>query len=117
MERIVIVMTVLSSGCPVQAMGHALDWDERTVARWRDRAGAPCQQVHQALIETGTLDLVQVQADEIRVTGRKSIAWMGFAMMVSTRRWPGGTVRVTRDQGLAEAFLHPVRPAAQRLRP
>ena len=29
-----------------------------------------CKQVHHALIEQGTLDLVQVQADEIRVKGR-----------------------------------------------
>jgi len=58
-------------------MVHAFGLDERTVARWRDRAGAHGEQVHHALIETGTLDLVQVQADEIRVKGRTMIAWMG----------------------------------------
>src|SRR5205823_10057765 len=65
-------------GCPVQAIVHAFDLDERTVASWRDRAGAHCEQVHHALIETGKLDLVHVQADEIRVKGRKLIAWMGL---------------------------------------
>jgi superfamily I DNA/RNA helicase len=66
MEVIVIVVTLLSYGCPVQAIVHAFGLDERTVASWRDRAGAHCEQVHHALIETGKLDLVHVQADEIR---------------------------------------------------
>src|SRR6266849_4874519 len=117
MEVVVIVVTLLSYGCPVQAIVHALGLDERTVASWRDRAGAHCEQVHHALIETGKLDLVHVQADEIRVKGRNMIAWMGLAMMVSTRLWLAGTVSVTRDKGLADALLHQVRRSAQRLRP
>jgi IS1 family transposase len=117
MELIVIVMTLLSYGCPVQAIVHAFDLDERTIASWRDRAGAHCEQVHQALIESGKLDLLHVQADEIRVKGRKMIAWMGLAMMVSTRLWLGGTVSVTRDKRLADALMQQVRRAAQTLRP
>src|SRR2546422_756395 len=116
-ELIVIVVTLLSYGCPVQAIVHAFDLDERTVASWRDRAGAHCEQVHQALIETGKLDLVHVQADEIRVKGRTIIAWMGLAMMVSTRLWLAGTVSMSRDKGLADALMHQVRRAAQPLRP
>src|SRR5712664_1706277 len=102
---IVIVVTLLTYGCPVQAIVHAFDLDERTVASWRDRAGAHCEQVHHALIETGKLDLVHVQADEIRVKGRKMIAWMGLAMMVSTRLWLAGTVSMSRDKGLADALM------------
>ena len=117
MEVIVIVVTLLSYGCPVQAIVHAFDLDERTVASWRDRAGTHCEQVHHALIETGKLDLVHVQADEIRVKGRNMIAWMGVAMMVSTRLWLAGTVRMNRDKGLADALMHQVRRATQTLRP
>src|SRR5438128_3467317 len=117
MELIVIVVTLLSYGCPVQAIVHAFDLDERTVANWRDRAGAHCEQVHHALVETGKLDLVHVQADEIRVKGRKMIAWMGLAMMVSTRLWLAGTVSLSRDKGLADALMQQVRRAAQTLRP
>src|ERR1700738_3937291 len=84
---IVIVVTLLAYGCPIQAIVHAFDLDERTVASWRDRAGPHCEQIHHALIETGKLDLVHVQADEIRVKGRNMIVWMGLAMMVSTRLW------------------------------
>ena len=117
MELIVIVVTLLSYGCPVQAIVHAFDLDERTVASWRDRAGAHGEQIHHALIETGKLDLVHVQADEMRVKGRNMIAWMGLAMMVSTRLWLAGTVSVTRDKGLADALMQQVRRSAQRLRP
>ncbi len=56
---IVIVVTSLSYGCPVQAIVHAFGLDERTVAAWRDRAGMQCQKVQEALVEQGKLDLVQ----------------------------------------------------------
>ena len=117
MDLIVIVVTLLSYGCPVQAIVQAFGLDERTVGSWRDRAGTHCEQVHHAIVEQGQLDLVHVQADEIRVKGRKMIAWMGLAMMVPTRLWLAGTVRVSRDKGLADALLQQVRRAAKLLRP
>src|SRR6266568_3156802 len=97
MDLIVIVVTLLTYGCPVQAIVHAFELDERTVADWRDRAGAHCQKVHKELVEQGRLDLMHVQADEIRVKGCKMIAWMGLAMMVSTRLWVAGVVQVWRE--------------------
>src|SRR2546421_613719 len=117
MEVIVIVVTLLSSGCPVQAMVHAFGLDEPTVASWRDRAGIHCEQVHHALVEAGKWDLVHVQADEIRVKGRNRVAWMGLALLVSTRLWLAGTVSLSRDKGLADALMQQVRRSAQTLRP
>src|SRR4030088_2109643 len=38
-EQIVMVVTLLSYGCPPQAIVHAFGLDERTVARWQERAG------------------------------------------------------------------------------
>ena len=117
MDLIVIVVTLLSYGCPIQAIVHAFGLDERTVADWRDRAGAHCQQVHQELIEQGQLDLMHVQADEIRVKGCKLMAWMGLAMMVSTRLWLGGVVQLSRDRTLADRLMSQVRRCAVSLRP
>ncbi len=57
-ELIVIVVTLLSYGCPAPALVHALGLDERTVAHWRDRAGAHCQRVHEGIVEQGNLDLM-----------------------------------------------------------
>jgi len=116
-ELIVIVVTLLSYGCPIQAVVHAFGLDARTVAEWRDRAGKQCQQVHQEMVEQGKLDLVHVQADEIRVKGCKMIAWMGLAMMVSTRLWLGGVVQLSRDRSLADRLLSQVRRCATCLRP
>src|SRR5690349_12966989 len=75
-ELIIIVVTLLAYGCPLQAIVHAFGLDERTVASWRDRAGAHCQRVHQDIVESGQVDVQHVQADEIRVKGCKMVAWM-----------------------------------------
>src|SRR5438128_4636716 len=110
---IVIVVTLVAYGCPIQAIVQAFGLDERTVAKWRDRAGKHCQQVHQAVVQQGQLDLVQGPPDEIRVKGHKMIAWMGLAMMVSTRLWLGGVVSLTRDRRLADRLLRHVRACCQ----
>src|SRR5947207_14078204 len=52
-ELIVIVVTLLAYGCPVQAIVKAFGLDERTVASWRDRAGAQCQRVQEAVVQSG----------------------------------------------------------------
>jgi IS1 family transposase len=116
-DLVVVVVTRLSYGCPVQAIVHAFGLDERTVAHWRDRAGIHCQQVHQQIVEQGQLDLLHVQADEIRVKGYKMIAWMGLAMMVSSRLWLAGVVQHARDRRLADRLLSQVRRCALPLRP
>jgi IS1 family transposase len=116
-ELIVIVVTLLTYGCPVQAIVHAFGLDERTVADWRDRAGAHCQRVHAGIVEQANLDLRHVQADEIRVKGCKMIAWMGLAMMVPTRLWLARVVQGARDRHLADSLLQQVRRCAACLRP
>src|SRR5512135_3603814 len=115
-ELIVIVVTLVAYGCPTQAIVQAFGLDERTVASWRDRAGQHSEQVHQAVVQQGQLDLVHVQADEMRVKGCQMIAWMGLAMMVSTRLWLGGVVQVTRDRKLADRLLSQVRACCQPVR-
>jgi hypothetical protein len=89
--------------------------DERTVARWQERAGAHCQKIHEDQVVQAKLDLVHVQADEIRVKGCKMIPWMALAMMVSTRLWLGGVVSLRRDHHLADALLQMVKNCCQPL--
>lgn len=95
---------------------QAFGLDERTVAKWRDRAGKHCKQVHEAVVLQGQLDLVHVQAAEIRVKGRQMVVWMGLAMMVSTRLWLVGVVSHTRDRRLADRLLRQGRACSQPLR-
>jgi transposase-like protein len=103
------VMILLSYGCPRQAIVHAFGLDERTVADWQKRAGKHCQQMHEALVQHGQVDIHQVQADEIRVKGRKMIAWMGLAIEASTRLWLAGVLSGQRDKALADRLLQQVR--------
>ena len=111
-ELIFLVVGLLSYGCPLQAIVHVFGLDERTVAAWRDRAGQQCQRVQQALVEQGQLTLTHVQADEIRVRGKKEVFWMGLAMEVSSRLWLAGMVQAARDQVLADRLLQRVRRCA-----
>ena len=108
-ELIVIVITLLAYGCPVQAIVKAFELDERTVAMWRNRAGRQCQRVHEDLMHHADLTLSHVQADEIRVKGRKQVAWMALAMLVPTRLWLAGVVQPTRDTSLADRLFEQVR--------
>ena len=84
---VLLVITLLAYGCPVQAIVTAFGFDERTVRDWWRRAGRHCQAVHDHLVGGSQLDLQQVQADEIKVKTQGGVIWMAMAMMVSTRLW------------------------------
>jgi IS1 family transposase len=114
-ELIVVVVSLLSYGCPPQAIVHAYGLDERTVARWQKRAGVHCQNIHQEQVMQAQLDLQHVQADEIRGKGYKMIPWIAMAIMVSTRLWLGGAVSLTRDRRLADQLMQMVKACCQPL--
>ena len=116
MELVVIVVSLLAYGCPIQAIVHAYGLDERTVAEWQKRAGKHCQQVHQAMVEQGRVETSHVQADEIRAKGRKMVAWMGLAMDATSRLWMAGVASIHRDRALADALLQRVRNCCQSVR-
>ena len=112
-EVVMRVIILLAYGCPIQAIVHAYEVDERTVAQWQKRAGKHCHQVHQAIVEQGKVEAQHVQVDEIRVKGYKMIAWMGLAIDVSTRLWLAGVVSRERDTALADHVLQQVRACCQ----
>jgi len=108
----VLVVTLLAYGCPPQAIVAALGLDERTVSDWQKKAGGHCEQVHQVLVEQPR-DLVQVQADEIRVKfAKKLVVWMAMAIQVPTRLWLGGVLSVRRDQSLIDRLAQKVKACA-----
>ena len=111
-EQFVLVVTLLSYGCPVQAIVAAFGLDERTVRGWLHKAGQHAQQVHQAMMSQQQLDLQQVQADEIRVKLQRKVLWMAMALMVSTRLWLGGVVSERRDMRLARHLASQIRHIA-----
>lgn len=115
MEVVTIVVTLLSHGCPIQAIVAAFGFDERTVARWFAAAGNHCQKLHEHLLEQGKVNLQQVQADElwVKLVGKK--VWMAMAMAVPTRLWLGGAISPQRDLELISSLVQQVRSCAKSL--
>jgi hypothetical protein len=108
----VLVLTLLSHGCPTQAIVAAFGLDERTVARWLASAGAHCERVHEHLVEQGQVDLQHVQADELWVKQVGTRVWMALALAVPTRLWLGGVVSASRDLPLITRLVQRVRACA-----
>ena len=112
-ETIVRVITLLSLGCPLQAIVAAFEIDERTVQRWREEAGQHCQAFHEVQVTQKTMDLVQVQADEMYVKLQKRLVlWIAMAMCVPTRLWLGGVLSSSREQGLLQKLAAMVKRCA-----
>ena len=106
-KKVELVVTLLTYGCPLQAIVHAFGLDERTVAAWQRRAGVHCKCVHMDVVQQGKVKSQHIQADEIRAKGRKIIVWLALAMDVTTRLWLAGTVSQQRDHTLIDRlFLH-----------
>src|SRR5918996_3803417 len=112
-DTVVLVVTLLAHGCPVQAIVAAFGLDERTVADWWARSGHQSQAVHEYLVEQPR-DLGHVQADELRIKKQGGIVWMALAMMVKTRLWLGGEVSAQRDLPLIRRLIERVRRCAAR---
>src|SRR5919108_1099272 len=110
-ETVVLLVTLLAHGCPLQAIVAAFGFDERTVAAWWARSGRQGQAVQEYLVEQPR-DLGQVQADELRVKKQGGIVWMALAMMVQTRLWLGGEVSEQRDLSLIRRLIERVRRCA-----
>ena len=56
---IVIVVTLVAYGCPIQAIVHAFGLDSLHGGKLARSSGKHCQEVHQAVVLQGHLDLVQ----------------------------------------------------------
>ncbi len=111
-QTIMLVITLLAYGCPVQAIVVAFGFDERTVKAWWQRAGQHCQRVHEHGVGQSQQDLQQVQADEIKIKMQSGVIWMAMAMMVSTRLWLGGVIGRQRDQHLIQSLVNQIRAIA-----
>ena len=108
-ELFVIVIALITNGCPIQAIVVAFGLDVRTVRDWVKKAGIHCKEVHEYFMEETALDLEQIQADEIKVKAQGGSLWMAMAMMVRTRLWLGGTVSPKRDKHLIRQLAGQVR--------
>jgi transposase-like protein len=111
-DLLTIVVTLLTHGCPTQAIVAAFGLSERTVAAWLQRPGQHAQHVHQHLLQQHQIDLQHVQADElwVKLVGRR--VWQAMAMAVPSRLWLGGVISAQRDRHLIRALVQQVRASA-----
>ncbi len=109
---VTLVVTLLAYGCPLQAAVRAFDLDERTVKAWWRKAGVHGQALHAQLVLAQPLDLVHIQADEIKVKTQGGTFWLALLLMVSTRLWLGGVASAQRDLALLRRLLAPLRALA-----
>jgi len=109
---VLLVITLVAYGCPIQAIVKAFGFDERTVRDWWRRSGQHCRAVHEDKVQHSQLDLQQVQADEIKAKRQEGHFWIALAMMVPTRLWLGGVVSEKRDLDLIQTLSDTIRGIA-----
>lgn len=114
---VVIVLTLLAYGCPLPAIVAAYGLDERTVADWLRKAGAHGKAIQERLVCAGSIELGQVQGDELYVKHQKGKVWMALAMSVFSRLWLWGAVGESRDGRLISQVVEKVRAASRRGQP
>lgn len=112
-EIVALVVTLLSLGCPPQAIVGAFGLDERTVARWQLAAGQHGERMHEHWTKEHPVDVRHAQADElwVKTVGRR--LWMGMAIAVSSRLWLGGVIGEARDRPFLRAVVSLIRRAAR----
>jgi ribosomal protein S27E len=110
---VILVVTLLAYGCPIQAIVAAFAVDARTVSDWQLKAGHHAQRVHSHLIGNGQVDVGQVQADELYTRSQVGPIWIATAMSVFSRLWLGGSISWWRDDRLITRVMQMVRAAAQ----
>lgn len=109
---VVLVLTLLAFGCPVQAIVAAFYLDERTVLLWQGKAGQHGERVQERVVCNGQVALGQVQADELKVKTQHGSVWMATAMTVFSRLWVWGEVARERNKRLIGRVMAHVRAAA-----
>ena len=111
-STVLLVLSLLSHGCPIPAIVFSLGIDERTVTDWLRKAGKHAKQVHTELIQQTQLQLAQVQADELYTKIPSGSVWVANAISVFSRLWLGGEVSWNRDEKLVHSVLKQVRAAS-----
>lgn len=109
---VMIIIVLVAYGCPIEAIVAAYGFDRRTVKKWWQRAGVHCKELHERLVGNAKLDIVQAQADEIKVKAWGRSLWMGLTMMVPTRLWLGGVISQSRDKQMIEKLVGTIRQVA-----
>jgi len=114
---VVVVLSLLAHGCPVQAIVFAFGLDERTVSAWHERAGRHAQRVQEQVVCQGRIETTQIQADELCVKMQRGRVWIATAVCVFSRLFIWGEVDAQRNSGLVQRVVEQVWMALKRSGP
>lgn len=114
---VIVVVTLLANGCPVQAIVLAFGLDERTVSEWHARVGRHAQRVQAEVVCQGRIDMGQVQGDELCVKTQHGRVWIATAICVFSRLFIWGEVDTERNTALVRRVVERVFTAANRSGP
>ena len=110
---VVLVLTLLAYGTPVQAIVMAFGLDERTVAKWQWRAGQHGKAVQEKLVCNGKLTLSQIQGDELYGKTQHGAVWIATAVDVFSRLFIWVEVSMERKTPLIERVVQRVKQALE----
>lgn len=110
--QVVVVLTLLAYGCPIQAIVLAFGLDERTVSEWQRKAGEHGRRVQAAIVCQGQVDAGQVQGDEFYLRTQCGGVWIATAMSVFSRLFLWGAVSIERNTALVTQVVTQVKATA-----
>lgn len=105
---IVLIVGLLSYGCPASAIEQAFRIDGRTVRSLESGAGEHCKRVHEHSVEK-PLQHTQIQVDEMWAKLCGAIVWIAMAISVDTRLWLGASVGHKRNRKLINSILSTIK--------
>jgi transposase-like protein len=112
---VMVVLALLSHGCPLAAIVFAFGIDERTVASWQMKAGDHAKRVQCQFVCRNTIQLAQVQVDEVWAKLQGQTAWIAAALCVFPRLFLWGAVSMRRDKHLLLKVMSKVRQSSGRV--
>lgn len=112
---VMLILALLSHGCPLAAIVFAFEIDERTVASWQLKVGNHARRVQYRFVCRRIIQLAQVQTDEVWVKLQRQVAWVATALCVFPRLFIWGAVSLQRDKHLVLQVMSKVRQASGRV--
>jgi len=106
---IVLILTLLSYGCPMVAIVKSFHIDKRTVAKWQKEAGDHAKQVQEHVVVKQKRRLYQIQLDEMWIKIQGANVWVATGIDVFTRLFLWGEVSHKRDKKMIVTLIQQIK--------
>lgn len=104
-NRIAFILGILAEGITIASLDRLAGHSEKTIRRWRNRAGLHGSRLHELLLQQLTLEHVQVDEIYTRLRSRLDKRWLWIALDVRTKIIPSFTIG-SRKAEMAYELIH-----------